>query len=304
MRPDRKAPVLLVVGPSGSGKSSLARAGLMPQFGPFPDCSDRFLAANSSRAGDRSAPCLCATPLRRRLPLRSSAQGPQRTPEVLRCLGAAIGRTPPLRRSNGGSIAPQSAEQQKIRRRQAAGRHAPDRPRPVGNPAQQPATERGRPARPRSRGERDRRGSSPRSAAIATRIFSATPISSNCESGAPVRPASAGCQRNRRHREGARALAGLVFEERDGISLAKVISGGSQRCRCAALAADDAGAALRRARTEDTLTYAAYEAIGGLEGRHCVPCREGVRDRFAGRASRRSTPCYACLLPTSIRTDV
>ena len=65
--------------------------------------------------------------------------------------------------------------------------------------------------------------------------------------------------------KGPARSAGLVFEERDGVPLSKVISAEVQRCRCAALVPDDAGAALRRAQGQ-TLTYDAYEAIGGLEG--------------------------------------
>ena len=82
---DRNAPVLLVVGPSGSGKSSLARAGLLPQFGRsqisgidfwrqivLEPATDPILAfAQHLYAAD----CLPGL-----------AQGPQRTPESFAAL--------------------------------------------------------------------------------------------------------------------------------------------------------------------------------------------------------------------------
>ena len=177
LRRTASAPVLLVVGPSGSGKSSLARAGLMPQF-----TGRKFRASISGGRSCSSRPPILFLPLRSTytppMAFPELAEGPQQTPESFAALGAPVGG----RRRPSDKMGARSR-----REARSSGRSAAAGCRSAGSCSSSiswkscstaPSGARS-PSSPAPSSKTRWPGSSPPCAAIATRTFSAMPISSN-----------------------------------------------------------------------------------------------------------------------------
>jgi WD40 repeat protein/energy-coupling factor transporter ATP-binding protein EcfA2 len=259
----REAPVLLVIGPSGSGKSSLVRAGLMPQFtGSRLADVDFWRQVLLEPAAD---PVLAlAQRLYAENGLPELAEGPQQTPESF----AALARQSPEAAAQAikwGLERAASAEQKKL----GGGRL------PVGklllvldqleilldSPKRSELAQLARALVTNETAwliitlRSDRYEDFQRDADFVElrkrgALFDLPPPGAS-EIADVVK--------------GPTRSAGLVFEERNGVPLSKVISAEVRGADALPLLQMTL-AQLFAARSDNTLTYEAYEAIGGLEG--------------------------------------
>ncbi len=260
---DRGAPVILIVGPSGSGKSSLVRAGLMPHFaGPNISGVDSW---RQILIEPSTEPLLAfAQRLYAAAGLPELAEGPQPTPESFAAL-ARQSADAAAQAIKWGLERAAAAQQRKI----GGGRM------PVGRillVLDQLEILLDSPQRSALAQLTRALVESETTWVIATLRSDRYSDLQRDADFVELRKRSAlfdlpppGASEIADIVKGPARSAGLVFEERDGVSLAKVIS--------AELTGSDALpllqmtlAQLFAARQGKTLTYAAYEAIGGLEG--------------------------------------
>ena len=260
---DRSAPVLLIVGPSGSGKSSLARAGLMPQFGRSPIAGVDFW--RQILLDPATDPILAfAQHLYDAGGLPELAQSPQRTPESFAAL-AHQSADAAAQAIKWGLDRAAEAEQKK-----AGGGRMPvcrllivlDQLEIfINNPCRSAVAQLMRAlvenevawviATLRSdRYEDFQRDPDFVELRKRSALFDLPPPGASEIADIVKGPAR---------------CAGLVFEERDGVSLSKVISSEVSGADSLPLLQMTL-AQLFAAREGKTLTYAAYKDIGGLEG--------------------------------------
>ena len=260
---DRNAPVLLVVGPSGSGKSSLARAGLLPQFGRSQIAGIDFW--RQIVLDPATDPLLAfAQHLYAVDCLPGLAQGPQRTTESFAALA-----------HRSADAAAQAIKWGLDRAAEADQQHIGGGRLPVGRLLI-------------VLDQLEILLNSPHRSAVAQLVRAlvenevawviATLRSDRYDEFqrdadfVELRKRSAlfdlpppGASEIADIVKGPARCAGLVFEERDGVSLAKVISSEVSGADALPLLQMTL-AQLFAARERKTLTYAAYKAIGGLEG--------------------------------------
>ena len=264
---NRESPVLLIVGPSGSGKSSLMRAGLMPQFtGAHLLQVDFWRQILVEPAAD---PILAfAQRLYAANGLSELTEGPQQTPESF----AALARQSPEAAAQAikwGLERAASSEHQKLGGGRGSGRM------PVGkillaldqleilldSPKRNEFAQLARAL-----------------VANETAWIIITLRSDRYEDFqqdadfVELRKRSAlfdlpppGASEIADMVKGPARSAGLIFEDRNGVPLSKIISAEVRGADALPLLQMTL-AQLFAARKDDTLTYEAYEGIGGLEG--------------------------------------